>query len=65
MTNRLLHLINRLRGIFLSMEEREKEVRGNETKILALNLEIKNLKEDQDDAMKALDDLETVIKKWE
>ena len=65
MTNRLLALIIRLKTIFLRIEEREQETRGNEKEISALNIELASVKKDQADAMKALDDLEKAIKKWE
>jgi len=65
MIDRLLNLIIRLKDIFLRIEEREQESYGNVAEISALHIEINSLKKDKEDAMKALDDLEKAIKKWE
>jgi predicted nucleic acid-binding Zn-ribbon protein len=65
MLDRLLQLIIRLKEILLHVEERQQEAHGNEVEIEDLNAELVTLKKDQVDAMKALDDLEEVIKKWE
>ena len=65
MLERLISLIVRLKEVFLRMEESRNEAYGNEAEIAALTAEMITLKKDQSDAMKALDELEEVIKKWE
>jgi len=72
MLERLLQLIIRLKEILLHVEDRQKKAHGNEAEMEALqkdygrlNTELGSLKADQAAAMKALDDLDEVIKKWE
>jgi len=65
MLERLVQLIIRLKQVLLRIEEREQDSHGNEAEIEALKLELGGLQADQAAAMKALDDLEEVIKKWE
>ena len=65
MLERLVNLIVRLKEILLHVEERQQEAHGNEVEIEDLKVELGSLKADQAAAMKALDDLEEVIKKWE
>ena len=65
MIERLINLISRLKVIFLKLEERQEELRGNEEELEVLKLEVDSLKKDQADAMKVLDELEETIKKWE
>jgi len=64
MLERLAQLIIRLKEVLLHVEERQKEAHGNEAEIKDLHAELVSLKKDQVDAMKALDELEEVIKKW-
>ena len=65
MLERLINLIVRLKDVFLRMEESRNEARGNEEEMAALVAEMGLLKKDKEDALKALDELEEVIKKWE
>ena len=65
MLDRLIQLMLRLKDIFASIEVRETEAHGNDATVAALNEELTNLKQDQSDAMKVLDELEVMIKKWE
>ena len=65
MFERLVPLLFRLKAIFLKWEERQKEATGNEKELEILKVEVNSLKKDHSDAMKALDELDEVIKKWE
>jgi len=65
MLERLLDLITRLKTIFLKMETTQVDYSATVNEIVILKSKIDDLEKDQNDAMKALDDLEEVIKKWE
>ena len=66
MLERLVHLIVRLKEVLLKVEERQHDsASGNSPEIALLNAEVFALRKDQADALKALDELERVIKKWE
>ena len=65
MLERLIHLIMRLKEILFQVGEQQKESNGNEIEIKKLPTELASLKQGEIDAMKALDELEEVIIKWE
>ncbi len=65
MLERLIHLIVRLKEILFQVGERQRDLYGNEIEIKKLTTELAILKQGEIDAMKALDELEEVIKKWE
>tara|TARA_R110000824_G_scaffold148727_9_gene318615 strand:+ start:223 stop:414 length:192 start_codon:yes stop_codon:yes gene_type:complete len=62
MLERFTHLIIRLKEILLRTDEASA---GNAAEITSLTAEVFTLRKDQADTLKALDELEGVIKKWE